>query len=181
MERDITITLPESLYSQMREWAQATRRPMADLLLDAALQVLPQAHINPNRSIMQQEITAFNAMKGELLTRYAGEFVAMEDGRVVDHDVDQLALAARVGEQHAAAVVLIKQVLPDSPTVLHYRSSPNDQDNMRVFSYAYSSHYQPAAPVAEIEITGTGSRAADVLNRLVVSLNGPANIAEIAE
>ena len=122
MGRAVTVTLPESLYTQFEGWAQAARRPVADLLLDAARQVLPQAHVNPKRSLMQQQVAAFNAMRETLLAQFAGEFVALKEGQVVDHDADQLALAERVGKQHATEVVLIKQVLPDSPSVLHYRS-----------------------------------------------------------
>jgi len=122
MGRAVTVTLPESLYTQFEGWAQAARRPVADLLLDAARQVLPPAHVNPKRSLMQQQVAAFNAMRETLLAQFAGEFIALKEGQVVDHDADQLALAERVGKQHATEVVLIKQVLPDSPSVLHYRS-----------------------------------------------------------
>jgi len=110
------------LYTQFEGWAQVARRPVADLLLDAARQVLPQAHINPKRPLMQQQVAAFDAMREKLLAQFAGEFVALKEGRVVDHDTDQLALAERVSQQHATEVVLIKQVLPDSPSVLHFRS-----------------------------------------------------------
>lgn len=122
MGRTVTVTLPESLYTQFEGWAQVARRPVADLLLDAARQVLPQAHINPKRPLMQQQVAAFDAMREKLLAQFAGEFVALKEGRVVDHDTDQLALAERVSQQHATEVVLIKQVLPDSPSVLHFRS-----------------------------------------------------------
>lgn len=122
MARVVTLTMPESLYTQFEGWAQAARRSVADLLLDAALQGLPQAHVNPNRPLMQQQVVAFNAMRETLLAQFAGEFVALKEGQVIDHDADQWALAERVEKQYATEVVLIKQVLPDSPSVLHFRS-----------------------------------------------------------
>lgn len=56
------------------------------------------------------------------MARFTGEFVAIKEGRVVDHDTDQLVLAERMSQHGDMEVVLIKQVLPDSPAVLHYRS-----------------------------------------------------------
>lgn len=64
MGRDITVTLPEPLYYQFESWAQATRRPVVDLLLDAALQVLPQAHINPKRPLMQEQVACLQCNEG---------------------------------------------------------------------------------------------------------------------
>ena len=51
---------------------------------------------------------------------------------------------------------------------------------MKIYSYAYSGHYDPAKAVAltraEDVILGR-----DVLNHLVVTLNGPAEVVEITE
>jgi len=44
---------------------------------------------------------------------------------------------------------------------------------MRVFSYVYSAHYQPAAPIAEIEVMGVGARKATV--RLTALLDSGAD------
>lgn len=44
---------------------------------------------------------------------------------------------------------------------------------MSIFSYAYSTHYQPSAPVAEIEVRGVGSRGTPV--RLTALLDSGAD------
>jgi len=50
---------------------------------------------------------------------------------------------------------------------------------MSVFSYAYSAHYQPAAPVAEIEVMGVGSRGAPVTLTTLLDSGADATILPI--
>jgi hypothetical protein len=42
------------------------------------------------------ERRAFESQRGQLMRRYAGEYVALSGGRVVGHDKDDEALAARM-------------------------------------------------------------------------------------
>jgi len=45
-----------------------------------------------------------------LLSEYAGEYVAMHQGQVVDHDSDVVRLERRVAEQYGETAVLIAPV-----------------------------------------------------------------------
>ena len=74
------------------------------------------------RRMILRESRAFRSMHAELLSRYPGQYVAVYQGRVVDHDADQLALFLRVDEGYPHAPLLIKQILPEPKEVYTFRS-----------------------------------------------------------
>ena len=74
------------------------------------------------RRLLHKEAEAFRAMHADLLARFAGEYVAMYQGRVVDHDTDQLALLLRMEEHYPNTPVLIKPVRPEIDEVFTIRS-----------------------------------------------------------
>ena len=70
-------------------------------------------------SILAREQKAFQQQRQRLLKRYAGEYVALQGGRVVAHDRDDEALAARMfarfGETpfyitHVGATPLVSEI-----------------------------------------------------------------------
>jgi hypothetical protein len=48
-----------------------------------------------------------------LMAQYAGRYIAMRDGAVLDHDTDLTALHARVRAQYGDAPILIAPVTPE--------------------------------------------------------------------
>jgi predicted transcriptional regulator len=87
-----------------------------------AEQALREFLRNEARQQMQSEMQAFRAMHAELLTQYPGEFVAIYQGKLIDHDVDQLALYQRTQQRHPNRPVLIKPVQEDPEEVYSFRS-----------------------------------------------------------
>lgn len=81
---------------------------------------------------LQQESTAFRAMHAALTLKYAGDYVAIYDGQVIDHDADQLALVLRIEERYRDAPVLIKQVTTEIDEVyhVHYLHVTTSVDNV---------------------------------------------------
>lgn len=71
--------------------------------IEAYLHQLEQAKIH-------EETEAFWAMQPELLSKYAGEFVAVHQGEVADHDLDVVQLEQRVAERFGETAVLIAPV-----------------------------------------------------------------------
>ena len=65
---------------------------------------------------------AFEAMLTALLAQYAGEFVAIHQQQVVDHDPDELTLFDRICRDYPDEVVLIRPVLATSEPPLNFRS-----------------------------------------------------------
>lgn len=122
MDRQITLSIPESLYDRIAQLAQAGRRPIADVMTETILQSLPNIYVHPDRAAMQREWAAFQALLTELSISYEGQFVAVHQGKVVDHDIDPVALVKRINQNYSEEVVLIKQVTREPADTLRFRS-----------------------------------------------------------
>ena len=77
---------------------------------------------------MAAEEAAYRNMHAELMARYAGQYVAIYGGRLIDHDPDELALLRRLDAHHPDNVVLMKRVRPLPEPELRVRS-PRLVDN----------------------------------------------------
>ena len=62
---------------------------------------------NGQRQQIEIEQQSFAAQHDVLLRAYAGQYIAMFQGRVVDHDLDRVALSERVRDQYGNQPVLI--------------------------------------------------------------------------
>jgi hypothetical protein len=112
MGRQITLTVPDTIYQQAKEMAQINNRQIEDILTEQLLLTLPPIHVSEDRPAMLREEAAFDAMKPDLLAKYLNEYVAVYQGQVVDHDNDELVLLERLDQQYPTQVVLLRQVLP---------------------------------------------------------------------
>lgn len=74
------------------------------------------------RRTMQREMNAFAQFHAQLLEDYSGQYVAIHQGKLVDHDSDQLALYQRVERRYLNTPVLIKQVLANPEEEYTFRS-----------------------------------------------------------
>lgn len=79
-------------------------------------------YVSPDREAMLQEQDAYQAMLPELLAQYKNQYVAIHQGKVVDHDIDKIALVMRLDDNHPDAVVLVQQVSEEPEKVLRMRS-----------------------------------------------------------
>ena len=122
MGTKVTLTIPDYIYRQAEQIAHAERRPVTEVFNEALVQVFPAVHVNPGREQMEKEQAAFRRQHAQLMVDYPGEYVRLYQGRVVDHDVNQLALVMRINEKYPDEVVLIKQVTTEPDRVLHMRS-----------------------------------------------------------
>lgn len=68
---------------------------------------------------MIREEAAYEAMHPELMAQYAGEYVAIYQGQLIDHDQDETALLRRLDAQYPDDVVLMKKVRPLPEPMLH--------------------------------------------------------------
>ncbi|MFN8489181.1 MAG: DUF5678 domain-containing protein [Caldilineaceae bacterium] len=114
----LTITLKDQTASQLTKLAAAQSTSPEDLIEKAIRDLL---HAEASR-ILTRETQIFRAMHEQLLNRYAGEYVALHHGQLIDHDVDQLALYLRVDELYPDEIILIKQVCPEVEEVYTIRS-----------------------------------------------------------
>lgn len=73
---------------------------------------------NDRLEYLDRQEALFDAAKPKLLQTYPGEFVAFENGTVLDHDQDEQALAQRIFSQTPNQDILIRQVLDQEPTLM---------------------------------------------------------------
>jgi hypothetical protein len=97
------LVLREPLASQIRAAAEAHGLPV-EALITAALR---QYRFQAQRDKLDAEAEWWRAAADTLRAPYAGEFVAIHDREVVDHDADEAALRARVRERFGKVAVLV--------------------------------------------------------------------------
>ena len=122
MGTKVTLTIPDYIYQQAENIARSEQRPITEIFNEALAQLFPAIHVNVGRPQMEQEQRAFRRSHAELLAQYPGEYVAVYQGKVIDHDADQVALVGRVDERYPQEVVLIKLVTAEPDRVLNMRS-----------------------------------------------------------
>ncbi|MCP4427344.1 MAG: hypothetical protein GY803_22890 [Chloroflexi bacterium] len=123
MAEQINISIPQTLYRRVRNLARARKRSVDDVLETAI--TLAEATLVPaadEEADMAQEEDAYEKMHTKLIARYTGEYVAIHQGRLIDHDRDELALLGRLDDQYPNEVVLMKQVRPLPEPELRFRS-----------------------------------------------------------
>src|SRR5687767_8627758 len=88
MGKELTITLPDDIYRQFENMAEASEQDVAEVVAEAAVANIPQLDVHPRWREMEREEAAFKAMHKELLVKYRDQYVAIYQGKVVDHDED---------------------------------------------------------------------------------------------
>ena len=80
-------------------------------------------HVSEDSLLMEREVAIFEAKHKELYSHYPNQYIAMHKGQVVDHDDELMPLVKRRRQQYPNnEVVLIRQVLPELPKTLMFRS-----------------------------------------------------------
>jgi hypothetical protein len=77
---------------------------------------------NPFANEMAREEAAYRAMHAELLAQYAGRYVAIYQGQLVDYDENGAALYLRVRKQYPDEFVLITPVQSEDREIYHVYS-----------------------------------------------------------
>lgn len=93
----------------------ATQSSAADHATPAAL--------NDQQRIIEQEQQVFAARHQEFLAMYPGETIAIHAGKVIDHDVDRVALSRRIRGRYGNQPILMTPVLPEPIQTMQMRSS----------------------------------------------------------
>ena len=100
------LAVPEQTVNSLNQVA-STLGESAEVLADKAItQYLRQV---AERKIEREE-TYYRAQHPQLLARYAGQYVAMHQGKVIDVDTDELSLFLRIRQAYPLVGILIKQV-----------------------------------------------------------------------
>lgn len=71
---------------------------------------------------IDREQQAYEAQHSQILKKYAGQYIAMRHGKVVDHDEDSVELWHRVHKNYGKEPILITPVLDEPRQVITVRS-----------------------------------------------------------
>jgi hypothetical protein len=73
-------------------------------------------NIDPSRlAYFDKQKALYETMRAELVSKHIGEFIAFEDGQVLDHDLNEQKLAERVYQRYGYRDLLIRQVWLEEP------------------------------------------------------------------
>ncbi len=100
------VSVSEQVFVELKPIAEREDKKIDELVNEALSRYLWEAK---ERKI-DHEMEAYRAMHAELKQRFLGEYVAIHDGELVDHDADRRALSRRVRQKYGGAAVLITPV-----------------------------------------------------------------------
>lgn len=121
MSTQVLLTVPDDLYRQVEKVADAASRNIPDLLLDTITRSLSPFPVDSTRPEMLDNAAAYRSLHAQLVKHYLGQFVAIHDGQLVDHDSDPVTLLQRVRTQFPDRVVLRRRVELTAERELHVR------------------------------------------------------------
>jgi len=112
------ITLRPELMEQLERVAAEQAVTPEELLETTVHSYLRQL----GREKIKAEAEAFRAMHAELVKKYLGQYVAIHNGKVVDHDEDFQSLHSRIRRCFGRQPVLLRRVETEPERVLTFRS-----------------------------------------------------------
>lgn len=112
-----TVTLNPALVQQIENLNSKENTDVQSFVERAVQAYLLQIQ----REKIRTETEAFNAQVKMLRAKYAGQYVAIHQGKVIDHDSDLRTLHLRVYEQVGRTPVLLKQVTDEPERELVFR------------------------------------------------------------
>jgi len=101
-----SILIPDQVFAELMPIAEQEDKDVGELVNEALRKYLWEAK---ERKI-DQEIEAYRSMHAELKGRFLGQYVAIHNGELVDHDIDRQMLSRRVRQKFGSAAVLITPV-----------------------------------------------------------------------
>ncbi len=120
----INVPLSEQTYRRVKQWAKAQRQGVGEAIaayLDDTMLPTDALPVDPNPAV-DSEKAAYLVLHEQLLENYEGDYVAIYQGELIDHDIEFATLYARVNQQHPDTFVLIRQVDRVPDPVYHFRS-----------------------------------------------------------
>ncbi len=137
MAVELKVTLSEKVYDRVVRLARLQRQGIGETVVRFLEEELPddgeEEIINWSEAdeTAEREIAAYHRLHSELWQKYPGQHVAIQNGRMVDHDADGLALSRRIYSRFPDTFVLIRQVDAQPERTIHLRSPRFIQDATR--------------------------------------------------
>ncbi|MDM8520525.1 hypothetical protein QUF64_10790 [Anaerolineales bacterium HSG6] len=112
------LMINEKTYTQFKRFAEQ-KKSSVELLAEAVIRDYIRRE---KREIMRQEIAAYNAMHTKLVADFLGQYVAIHQGTLIDHDQDELTLYFRINEKYPDIPILLRQVTNETEETITIRS-----------------------------------------------------------
>lgn len=129
MAKQVTLTLPDSVYLHAQELATIRQQNIQAILVYQLIQAMTTSDGNQPEPLalsmtpsVSYEKDAYRSLHPQLWKQYPRQHVAIYHGQLVDHDEDGIALSRRVYAQYPEEFVLIKKVESQPERTLHFRS-----------------------------------------------------------
>ncbi|MGB0383417.1 MAG: hypothetical protein ACPGWR_01215 [Ardenticatenaceae bacterium] len=114
----LTVTLKPELAEQITHFTNGNQSTV-EAFVDQAV----REHLHEMaRQKIRAETKAFEQQREMLLATYLGQYVAVHDAQVIDHDADLLTLHLRIFERLGDIAVLLKKVTTEPEQDLVVRS-----------------------------------------------------------
>ncbi len=100
------LVLRADLRETLERDAEQEARSISDIVNEAVERYMRERQ----RTKLDKEIAAYEALHVELRQKYLGQWVAINNQRLVDHDSDRLALYRRTRAKYGHTSVLLREV-----------------------------------------------------------------------
>jgi hypothetical protein len=135
MAVELKVTLNENVYDRVVRLAQRRQQDIGATVAQFLEEELPtdgeEAMVidwSEADESVDQEIAVYQRLHPELWRKYPGQHVAIQNGQLVDHDADGLALSRRIYSRYPDTFVLIRQVEAQPERVIQLRSPQFTED-----------------------------------------------------
>ena len=113
-----SIALRPELRESLERDAALESRTVEELVNEAVARYVRDRQ----RDKIRRETDAYERLHPELARDHIGEWVAIHEGKLVDHDADVSALYTRIRAQFGRTSVLIRQVRDQPVDAIHVRT-----------------------------------------------------------
>lgn len=127
MTQYVNVPLPKKMYRRLKRWAETRQQDLGDAIADYLTDTLPDegAVIVPPAKTdpeVDREKAAYLKLYPTLKKKYAGQYVAIYGGQMVDHDKDYGALFERIDDRYPDSFVWLTRVEDEPISPLVFRS-----------------------------------------------------------
>jgi hypothetical protein len=114
----LTVTLKLETAEELNSLANETQTEAGEIVERAVRQYLDRFRLEK----IHAETEAFIQQRRAILEQYRGEYVALHEGRVIDHDLDLRSLHLRVFDRLGHTPVLLKRAIDEPEREIVFRS-----------------------------------------------------------
>jgi predicted transcriptional regulator len=125
----VTLQLDDAIWRRASHLAQQQDQAVADVLVEWLAETLPApangeaASANAGADdVVTREMQAYIALHPQIKAQYRGSYVAILDGKLVDHDADYAALFDRIDARYPDTFVWLTRVEDEPIKTVVFRS-----------------------------------------------------------